>query len=69
VLRSIWNGRINAPKTRAGRAAVPVIKQLAERLDMHRLRLGNPASGPIFPNIAGKPKALSSIVNRIVLPR
>ncbi len=68
VLRSIWNGRINAPKTRAGRDAVPVIKQLAERLDMHRLRLGNPASGPIFPNLAGKPKALGSIVNRIIHP-
>jgi integrase len=68
VSRSIWNGRINTPKTRAGRAAVPVIKQLAERLDMHRLRLGNPAIGPMFPNIVGKPKALGSIVNRVIIP-
>jgi ribosomal protein L32 len=68
VMRSIWNGRINAPKTRAGRAAVPAIKESAERLGMHRLRLGNPASGPIFPNVSGKPTALGRMVNRIILP-
>lgn len=48
ISRSIWNGRINDPKTRKGRAPVPVIRQLAERLEMHRLRCGNPQSGPIF---------------------
>jgi integrase len=68
VSRSIWNGHINPTKTRAGRAPVPVIKQLAERLDLHRLRLGNPASGPMFPNMAGKPQALGSIVNRTLIP-
>jgi hypothetical protein len=28
VSRSIWNGRVSDPKTRSGRAAVPVIRQL-----------------------------------------
>ena len=68
VSRSIWNGRVNDPKTRKGRAPVPVIRQLAERLEMHRLRCGNPQSGPIFANAAGKPLALTSVVNRVILP-
>src|SRR5205807_4542817 len=59
VSRSIWNGRVNKPKGNAGKAAVPVIRQLAERLNMHRLRAGNPTTGPIFPNMVGKPQAPS----------
>ena len=68
VSRSIWNGRVNGPKTRKGRAPVPVIRQLADRLELHRLRCGNPQSGPIFANAVGKPLALTSIVNRVILP-
>lgn len=68
VSRSIWNGHTTEPKTRKGRAAVPVIRQLAERLEMHRLRAGNTESGPIFANAVGKPLSLSSIVNRVILP-
>jgi integrase len=68
VSRSIWNGRIGEPKTRKGRAPVPVIRQLAERLELHRLRCGNPQVGPIFANAAGKPLALTSLVNRVILP-
>lgn len=45
VSRSIWNGRINHPKTRKGRALVSVIRQLAQRLEMHRFRCGNPQNG------------------------
>ena len=68
VSRSIWNGRVTEPKTRKGRAPVPVIRQLAERLELHRLRCGNPQTGPIFANVSGKPLALSSITNRLILP-
>lgn len=73
VSRYIWNGRITDPKTRKGRAPVPVIRRLAERLEMHRLRSGNPETGsaktgPIFANTAGNPLALTSIVNRVILP-
>ncbi len=67
VSRSIWNGLVTDPKTRKGRAPVPVIRQLADRLDMHRLRNGNPKKGPIFANGAGNPLALGSIVNRMIL--
>lgn len=70
---SRWNGRITDPKTRKGRAPVPVIRQLAERLEMHRLHSGNPETGPaktgpIFANTAGKPLALARVVNRLLLP-
>ena len=68
VSRSIWNGRTSEPKTRKGRAPVPVIRQMAERLEMHRLRSGNPQIGPIFANALGKPQALGSAVNRVILP-
>lgn len=68
VSRSIWNGRVTDPKTRKGRAPVPVIRQVAERLEMHRLHSGNPQSGPIFANALGRPLALGSVVNRVILP-
>jgi integrase len=69
VSRSIWNGRTTEPKTRKGRAPVPVIKQLAERLEMHRLRAGSTTKGPVFANASGKPLALTSIVNRVIIPQ
>jgi len=68
VSRSIWNGRISDPKTRKGRAPVPVIRQLADRLEIHRLRCGSPVAGPIFANALGKPLSLGSVVNRVILP-
>jgi integrase len=68
VSRSIWNGRISDPKTRKGRAPVPVIRQLADRLEIHRLRSGSPVGDPIFANALGKPLSLGSIVNRVILP-
>src|SRR5262249_47726396 len=60
--------RVNDPKTRKGRAPVPVIRQLADRLEIHRMRSGNPGKGPIFANSAGNPLALGSLVNRVILP-
>jgi hypothetical protein len=41
-------------------------------LEIHRLRRGlprgSPNVGPIFANALGKPLALSSVVNRVILP-
>jgi integrase len=68
VSQSIWNGRTTEPKTRKGRASVPVIRQLAERLEMHRLRCANPQTGPIFANVVGKPLSLGNVVRRVILP-
>jgi integrase len=68
VSRSIWNGHITAPKTRKGRAPVPVIPALARRLEEHRQRCGNPSVGPIFANIAGKPMNMNNLLHRQILP-
>jgi integrase len=68
VTRSIWNGHVAEPKTRKGRAPVPVVRQLAERLELHRLRCGSPQSGPVFANVFGKPMALSSVAQRQIAP-
>jgi integrase len=68
ISRSIWNGRIGKPKTKKSCAPVPTIKPLADRLEMYRLHCGNPTTGPIFPNAKGRPRALSSILFRIILP-
>jgi integrase len=68
VSRSIWNGHVTEPKTRKGRAPVPVIRQLAERLELHRLRSGNPVSGPIFANGQGKPQNMNNLLGRVMLP-
>ena len=68
VNRSIWNGQEGKPKTRKSMAPVPIIRQLSERVELHRLRCGNPETGPIFRNTAGKPLALAGVVNRVILP-
>jgi hypothetical protein len=41
---------------------VPVIPQLAQRLDAHRKRCGNPAGGRIFANPVGRPLHLNACV-------
>ena len=42
----------------------PVIPQLAQRLDAHRKRCGNPAGGPIFANSVGHPLDLNACYQR-----
>ncbi len=68
VSRSIWNGRETDPKTRKSRAPVPVIRHLAERLEMHRLRSGNRQSGPIFSTGKGTRQSMNNLLKRIILP-
>ena len=68
ITRSVWHGHVNAPKTRKSSQAVPVIRHLADRLEIHRLRCGNPQSGPIFANSLGKPLSLNNLLKRVVLP-
>jgi len=68
VSRSVWNGHENEPKTRKSKAPVPVIKQLSARLDMYRLRAGNPQSGPMFANSIGGRLNLNNLLGRVILP-
>jgi integrase len=68
VERSIWNGHIEEPKTEKSKGSVPVIRQLAELLDRHKLRCGNPAGGPIFANCRGGRLNMNNLRNRMILP-
>jgi integrase len=68
VSRSIWNGIVGPVKTRRSMGSIPVIRQLAERLELHRLRTGNPQTGPIFANGKGKPLSLVALAARVIVP-
>lgn len=68
VSRSIWNGRELPTKTRKSKAPVPVVRQLAERLELHRLRCGNPQAGPMFATDLGTRVSINNLLNRVMLP-
>jgi len=68
IAQSIWHGYVTAPKTRKSTGTIPVIAQLANRLEVHRARLGWPTSGPMFPNDAGRPIDLNNLLNRVIVP-
>jgi len=68
VSRSIWNGTINEPKTKASGAAVPVMRQLADALDAHREKMGKLAVGFIFQGGTGQPLNLDNLARRVIQP-
>lgn len=68
VTQSVWEGHTTEPKTFQSRGAVPIIRPLARMLDAHRIRCGNPQSGPIFARSNGKPLSLNNIRGRVILP-
>jgi integrase len=75
VSRAIWEGHISDPKTGRSKGAVPVIKQVADRLEFHRLRNGNVQEGPMFPNgkkplpnNSKQPLCLNNVLGRQILP-
>lgn len=68
VMRSVWEGFTNEPKTKRSKAPVPVIPRLQTILAAHRLACGNPTSGPMFANGLGKPANLNNTLNREILP-
>ena len=67
VSRSVWNGQQTDPKTQESKNAVPVISKLAAILAEHRKGQGNPISGWIFPNGAGKAPDPNNILQRVTL--
>lgn len=67
VERSIWNGQANETKTSASKDLVPLIPALKVILDAHRLRLGNPTAGPLFPTRNGTPLSLNNLLGDQIL--
>jgi integrase len=68
VRRSVWNGITTPPKTKQSAGYVPVIAPLAEILNTYRQQCGNPTSGPMFANGAGKPACLDNLLTRQIMP-
>jgi integrase len=68
ISQSFWRGHALEPKTRQSKAPVPVIAQLAKRLDLHRSSSGNPANGLMFPSPAGKPINLDALAADTIVP-
>lgn len=71
IVQSIWLGKINPPKTGKIGAPIPVVKQLAERLEMHRMRSKspkNPKTGPIFRTGKNTPMSLDNMLHRQIFP-
>lgn len=68
ISQSFWRGHVLEPKTRQSRAPVPVIAQLARRLDSHRCSSGSPANGLMFPSPAGKPINLDALAADVIVP-
>jgi len=68
VERSIWNGHTHEVKTAASKNLVPLIPALQVILEAHRLRLGNPSTGPLFPTACNTPVSLNNMLNRQILP-
>jgi len=68
VAKSVWRNDVKGPKTRASRAPVPVISQLAAKLDEYRILCGSPKTGWMFPNLNGKPLGLDGLVTDVIRP-
>jgi integrase len=70
VTRSVWNSTVSEPKTRRSRSPIPVVKQLADALEAHRLRAGILAQPglPIFQAGNGKPLNLDNLARRVIAP-
>ena len=71
VERSIWNSFVNKPKTACSAAPIPVVPQLRDALELHRLRTGKVLANPDFPIFQsgiGTPMNLANLVKRIIIP-
>jgi len=68
IAQSNWQGHITDPKTKKSKARIPIIKQLALRLGIHREQQGNSKTGPIFRTAANTAQDLDSVLRRIILP-
>jgi integrase len=67
---SAWGGVANEPKTKRSRASIPVVKQLADALEAHRLRAGKLTQPglPIFQAGNGQPLNLDNLPRRVIPP-
>ena len=68
VESSVWNGKVYETKTLASKGLIPLIPALKIILEAHRLRSGNPSTGPVFPTSKSTAISLNNILNDHILP-
>jgi integrase len=68
ISQSYWRGHVQEPKTKKSKAPVPVIAQLSERFNLHRVLKGNPAEGLMFQSPGGKPLNLDALTTDVIRP-
>jgi integrase len=68
VMKSVWRTHAKGPKTRASKAPVPVVAQLARKLDEYREQCGSPESGWMFPNSVANPRCLDDLARDVIRP-
>jgi integrase len=70
VTRSVWNSTVSEPKTRRSRSPIPVVSQLSDALEAHRLGAGILAQPglPIFQAGNGQPLNLDNLARRVICP-
>jgi integrase len=66
----VWNSTVAEPKARRSRSPIPIVKQLADALNAHKLRAGVLAqpSLPIFQAGNGEPLNLDNLACRVIIP-
>src|SRR5215469_2538821 len=60
--------KITDPKTEKSKASIPIVPKLAAILEAHRLKIGGPTVGYIFPSGGKQPLELNNVIRRTVLP-
>jgi integrase len=68
ISQSYWRGHVQEPKTKKSMTPVPVIAQLSERLNLHRVLRGNPIRGLMFSSPEGKPLNLDALTADVIRP-
>ena len=68
VHRSVWEGIVNQPKTRASRQPVPVIPKLARILNECRASLHNTTTGTVFHTGIGDRMDMERLAQRVTRP-
>ena len=59
---------ITQPKTKKSKAPIPVIPELTQVIEAHRIRTGNPTAGLVFPSGGKQPLDPNNVLGRTILP-
>ena len=68
VSKAVWRKHVKRPKSKASRAPVPVIAQLAAKLNEYRTLCGSPQVGWMFPNLMGNPRCMDDLARDVIRP-